>query len=476
VTLPPGAGVSATHTAACAVAPSAAGFLANTATATPQGGAVDPTPANASSTVNVPVVPTADLSIAKAAGGATATSGGTLTYTITAGNAGPSAVTDAVVSDAFPAGLACSWTCAAAGGAACTPGPVAGDLADLPDLPPGATATYTATCAIAPTTQGQVCNAATVAAPAGVTDPTPGNDATEPVCVEVNPIQADLGVAKNGPPQAIVGAPINYSIVVTNAGPGGVEGALVTDLFSAALAGASWTCAAAGGASCPAGGMGDIAESVDLPPGGSVTFTVTGVAAAPCGLDNTAAVEPPAGVVDPVADNDSSTVATLVFPQNGVAGCKQLLSGPHLPGSPVTYGVLILNGGPAPLPDGPGDEFRDQLPAALDNVAANASSGAASVVGNLVAWNGTVQPGQFVSIVITAQVADDAPVGLEICNQGLIFTPLVVLTDDPALPGTDDPTCFLVASVVEVPTLSEGALALLVLLLAALAVRRLRAG
>ncbi len=45
---------------------------------------------------------------------------------------GDSDVAGATVTDLFPPELACTWTCAPAGGASCTAGPVAGDVNDRP--------------------------------------------------------------------------------------------------------------------------------------------------------------------------------------------------------------------------------------------------------------------------------------------------------------------------------------------------------
>ena len=70
------------------------------------------------------------------------------------------------------------------------------------------------------------------------------------------------------------GDPITYNIVVTNQGPSDVTGVTVSDVFPAELTAVSWTCVAAGGATCTAGPVnGDINDLVDLPAGGSVTYT-----------------------------------------------------------------------------------------------------------------------------------------------------------------------------------------------------------
>ena len=59
------------------------------------------------------------------------------------------------------------------------------------------------------------------------------------------------------------------------AGRDAVGGARVTDLFTG-LTGVTWTAAFAGGATGTATGTGPINELVDLPAGGTVTYTATG--------------------------------------------------------------------------------------------------------------------------------------------------------------------------------------------------------
>ena len=85
---------------------------------------------------------------------------------------------------------------------------------------------------------------------------------------------------------------MTYTIAATNAGPAAATGATVADTFPAALTGVTWTCVGAGGGTCTAAGSGNINDLVNLPVGGSVTYTVNAtVAAAATGtLVNTATV------------------------------------------------------------------------------------------------------------------------------------------------------------------------------------------
>lgn len=122
----------------------------------------------------------ADLSITKTDGVTTVTAGGSVTYTIVASNAGPSAVTGATVTDTFPAALTCTWACVGAAGGTCTAAG-AGNIADTVGLPVGGSVTYTASCTISTTAAGTIVNTATVTPPAGMPDPAPGNNAATDV-------------------------------------------------------------------------------------------------------------------------------------------------------------------------------------------------------------------------------------------------------------------------------------------------------
>jgi eukaryotic-like serine/threonine-protein kinase len=114
--------------------------------------------------------PTADLSITKTS----SLSGSTVTYTITAKNAGPSAVTGAKVTDQFPSGLVNPhWTCDASN----CPANASGDITAFTiDLSVNGTVVFTVTGTISGTPPITLSNTATIAPPNGVSDPSPGNN------------------------------------------------------------------------------------------------------------------------------------------------------------------------------------------------------------------------------------------------------------------------------------------------------------
>ncbi|ANB18193.1 Hypothetical protein I596_2181 [Dokdonella koreensis DS-123] len=131
------------------------------------------------------------------------------------------------------------------------------------------------------------------------------------VCTYTNAgLSTDLTITKtDGSTTYIAGSPITYTIVASNAGPADAIGATVVDTIPPSIVNPTWTCTGAGGASCPASGVGDINASVNLPVGGTATFVVTGTVSATASGDlvNTATVAVPGGMSDPVPGNNSAT-------------------------------------------------------------------------------------------------------------------------------------------------------------------------
>ncbi len=355
------AGGSVTYTASCTVSSFATGTISNTATVSAPAGLTDPTPANNSATDTDTLTPNADLAITKTDGVTTAAPGGSVTYTITASNAGPSAAPGTTVADTFPASLTCSWTCAGAGGGTCTtPGSVS--INDTVNLPAGGSVTYTAACTISTLATGNLTNTATVSAPAGVTDPTPGNNsATDNDTLSP---KADLAITKtDGVTTAAPGGSVTYTITASNAGPSNAPGATVADTFPASLT-CSWTCAGAGGGTCTTPGSGNINDTVNLPAGSSVTYTAncTIASSATGTLSNTATVSAPAGVPDPTTANNSATDTDTLAPSADLAITKTDGVTTATPGGSVTYSITASNAGPS---NATGATVADTFPASL---------------------------------------------------------------------------------------------------------------
>jgi uncharacterized repeat protein (TIGR01451 family) len=127
------------------------------------------------------------------------------------------------------------------------------------------------------------------------------------------PTEADVAVTLAAdPPQYTAGAALTYTITIGNAGPAAATSTTVVDAFPADYEGATWTCAASGGASCAPNGSSTIAEIVSLPVGSEVVYTVNGtVAAGTTGvLTNSATAVVGAPASDPNTTNNTASIDT----------------------------------------------------------------------------------------------------------------------------------------------------------------------
>ena len=248
----------------------------------------------------------ADLSITKTDGAATAVPGQAVTYTIVASNAGPTAVTAAAVTDTVPAAVTgATWTCTASAGSAC-PASGNGNIATNVNLLVGGTATFALTGTIAPGATGTLANTASIAPPAGVLDPVPANNgATD---TDTLTPQADLSLAKSDSPDPVApGGVLTYTIAVTNLGPSTSPGMTVTDTLPAQVTFVSATAGCvnvAGTVTCTVGSLAPAALA-------SVTIQATVSPAATTSLSNTATVT--GGAADPAPANNADTEPTALL-------------------------------------------------------------------------------------------------------------------------------------------------------------------
>ncbi len=126
-------------------------------------------------------------------------------------------------------------------------------------------------------------------------------------------LTSDLSITKTDRhPTYTPGIAFTYTIVVANAGPDDTVGAVVTDAVTTLpqVLSASWSCAAVGGATCTAGPTtGNISDTVDIPVGGTLTYSLTVVprTTATGDLINAATITPPAGTIDPGPGPDTAT-------------------------------------------------------------------------------------------------------------------------------------------------------------------------
>jgi uncharacterized repeat protein (TIGR01451 family) len=465
-------GAIVTFTVPAAVAAGATGSVVNTATVTAPAGITDPTPANDSATDTDTVTPVADLAITKTDGVTSVNAGGSTTYTITVTNNGPSSVIGAILADPAVSGLSkTAAACSSTPGQCVSPPSVAqleGGSFALPALASGATYEI-AVSADVTASSGSVSNSTTVTAPAGTTDPNPGNDsATDTDTVIAAPAIADLAITKSdGVASVSPGGSTTYTIIVTNNGPSEVSGATIIDTAPAGLAFGTWTCvvsnAGSGGTvttacSVPSGG-GNINTTVTMKSGAIITFTVPATVAggASGSIVNTATATVPAGTTDPNPGNDSASDSdtVVVAPANAdLAITKSDGVASVNPGGSATYKITVTNNGPGEVT---GATVTDIAPPALTFgtwtcAVSNAGSGgtvttacgAASGTGN-INTTVTMKTGAIITFTVPATVSVNA--SGSIANTATVTVPAGMTDPNPGNDSATDTDTVIVAPV-----------------------------
>ena len=202
--------------------------------------------------------------------------------------------------------------------------------------------------------------------------------------------------------------------------------------------------------------------------------------------DETFTVELGAPSSPSVLVSDGYGIGTLLNDDDGAWLVAELVV-EHFesPFDTVTYGLTLANVGAGDQADDPGShELENVLPTSLRVLGAMSDTPGFRITvdgaGNAVYGNGALAPGQVVQVLIEAVVV--AEPGTEIANQAQVrfdsdhdgINDTVNLSDDPSTPGLDDATVLLGMSVLDVPTLGELGLGLMMLLLSAAALRVLR--
>ena len=130
------------------------------------------------------------------------------------------------------------------------------------------------------------------------------------ICAPTATNGADLSITKtDGLTSVRPNGQLTYTITAANTGPQAATGATINDTLPTSLINVNWTCTGTGGGVCTASGTGNINDTVTLPVGSSVTYTVHAVVdlGARGIITNTAAISVPGGLTDPILSNNSST-------------------------------------------------------------------------------------------------------------------------------------------------------------------------
>ena len=156
--------------------------------------------------------------------------------------------------------------------------------------------------------------------------------------------QADLSITKtDGVATYTAGTTTTYTVVASNAGPSNVTGATVTDNAPAGTTITGWTAVFAGGATGAANGTGNISQNINLPVGGTATYTITlNIPSGVTGnLVNTASIAVPVGTTDPTPGNNSATDTDTPNPQADLSITKTDGVATYTAGTTTTYTCLL---------------------------------------------------------------------------------------------------------------------------------------
>jgi uncharacterized repeat protein (TIGR01451 family) len=229
------------------------------------------------------------------------------------------------------------------------------------DLGVDGSARYQYAVRVHPSARGVLTNVATVSPGEGIDPELDNNQATDLTLIRA---VSDLSVSKTGPVQAVAGLRLAYVIEVGNAGPSDALGMQVIDTLPAALSGATWTCVASAGSSCPASGSGSLAMTGSVLVGGTLRIEIDApIASSYLGeLINTVSLVLEPDATDPDLSNNTDSTSTDVIAIADAAVTKSNGVNPLVAGERTVYSIEVRNDGPS---DAPQVRVRDLLPAEL---------------------------------------------------------------------------------------------------------------
>jgi uncharacterized repeat protein (TIGR01451 family) len=350
-------------------APSEAASLMDSATVTSTSS--DLNTANNSASASTTVLSAADLSVSVIDSPDPVTTGGALSYTVTASNAGPSQATNVTVTSTLPSGVAfvdaggVGWTCSAIGQqVTCT----------TAAMPLGAAQPITIDTT-APTSDGSITETSSIST--STTDPGANNNSASQSTTVNAP--SDLSLALSASPTAAAAAStLTYTIGITDLGPRDATNLVVTDRLPdgnvqfVSATGIGWTCALAGQiVTCTrplliVGAAPSIAIQITTPP-------VNG------GLVDQASVT--ASTADLDTSNNAASVATNVFDSADLSITASETPAPVRIGTSFSYTLSVANDGPTPAT---AVEVDDTLPDGATFVSASGAGWTCSSTGQAV--------------------------------------------------------------------------------------------
>lgn len=309
----------------------------------------DPNTANNSTTVTTNVRDACNLTVTNTGSPVPVAAGGTLTYTQTVTNSGPSSCSTATFTEATPANTTFSlvsvvnsnggtWTCPNAAPVDCTSSSVA----------PGSLGTITAQYIVSGSAAAGTIITDTVTAASATHDTNPAdNSATSNIAV-AGAGQADLSVTNSGAPNPVTaGNTITFTQVVTNGGPASASTITLTETIPAnttvsGLSGpAGWTCVTGASPNCT---IGTLAANTNA----TFTYTLKVNSGVAIGSTITETANVSSSVTsDPNTNNNTASASVQVGNSADLSITNLANPVPVLANNDITYTQQVSNAGPS---------------------------------------------------------------------------------------------------------------------------------
>ncbi|MFO1305774.1 MAG: hypothetical protein U1F54_18760 [Burkholderiales bacterium] len=276
---------------------------------------------NAAATANLQVVNATSVTINKSFSPTTVAVGGTSTMTIQIrnNNAGAITLTGVGLVDTLPAGMVVANPPApTTSGCSAAPTVTAVNGSGTVTLANGtvnANTICTVNVNVRANSAGNLINTlnpGAVTSNQGVTNPLLGS-ATLASTGAIN-----LSVTKTTNVVPLVpGGTTSYTVGISNSGPNAVSGLVVNDAPPPGITFTAWVCNASGGATCTPVGSGAIADTVSIPSGGAISYTISAAIAsnAPGPVNNQVCVVVPGTVIN--TGNTCANVSNALAPTLG---------------------------------------------------------------------------------------------------------------------------------------------------------------
>lgn len=273
--------------------------------------------------------------------GGSVTSGSTAVFQMTVRNDGPDTATGLKLTNNTGSFLVLTGiTCSASPGASCPAAP--GAVMELASLPAGGVLTFNVNTTVFTILNGTVTNTLQVTAD------TDNNRNDNSFTATANVVTASSGLFVTGVgPAAVVsgGGTAQFVMTVSNAGPDAATTVNIVNTVGSNLTLTGVSCAASGGAVCPAT-LGPVMSLASMPAGGSLGFTVSAfVAAGTSGsLTNTMSVG--ADNDSNRADNTATAVGTAATPRASLVVTGTGPAATVAGGEVAIFTTTVANAGP----------------------------------------------------------------------------------------------------------------------------------